>query len=63
MRDTAAYMARRDMFTSGVEMERSEQISRREAMRESADRICLSKRVSGEILHGAVLRSYRKPTT
>lgn len=53
VRDTAAYMARRDMFTSGLEMERSEQISRREAIRESADRICLSKRVSGEILHGA----------
>uniref|UniRef100_A0A665WL65 Myomesin-1 n=1 Tax=Echeneis naucrates TaxID=173247 RepID=A0A665WL65_ECHNA len=46
VRETAAYMARRDLFTSGVEMERSEQISRREAMRESAERITLSKRVS-----------------
>ncbi|XP_071341027.1 myomesin-1 isoform X7 [Trachinotus anak] len=45
VRDTAAYMARRDLFTSGVEMERSEQISRKEAMRESAERISLSKRI------------------
>uniref|UniRef100_A0A8D3D5D5 Myomesin-1 n=1 Tax=Scophthalmus maximus TaxID=52904 RepID=A0A8D3D5D5_SCOMX len=37
-------MARRDLFTSGLEMERSEQISRKEAMRESADRISLNKR-------------------
>lgn len=51
VRDTAAYMARRDLFTSGLEMERSEQISRREAMRESAERISLNKRVSGGILH------------
>uniref|UniRef100_A0A3B5R8E5 Myomesin 1 n=1 Tax=Xiphophorus maculatus TaxID=8083 RepID=A0A3B5R8E5_XIPMA len=35
VRDTAAYMARRDLFTSGLEMERSEVISRKEAMRES----------------------------
>lgn len=46
MRDTAAYMARRDLFTSGLEMERSELASRREAMRESAERIALNKRVS-----------------
>ncbi|KAG7231160.1 hypothetical protein INR49_011991 [Caranx melampygus] len=45
VRDTAAYMARRDLFTTGVEMERSELISRREAMRESAERISLSKRI------------------
>ncbi|XP_032360216.1 M-protein, striated muscle isoform X7 [Etheostoma spectabile] len=38
-------MARRDLFTSGLEMERSEQISRREAMRESAERISLNKRI------------------
>uniref|UniRef100_A0A671UST8 Myomesin 1 n=1 Tax=Sparus aurata TaxID=8175 RepID=A0A671UST8_SPAAU len=44
VRDTAAYMARRDMFTSGLEMERSELISRREAMRGSAERISLNKR-------------------
>uniref|UniRef100_A0A3Q2QMR0 Myomesin 1 n=1 Tax=Fundulus heteroclitus TaxID=8078 RepID=A0A3Q2QMR0_FUNHE len=43
-RDTAAYMARRDLFTSGLEMERSEVISRKEAMRESAERISLNKR-------------------
>uniref|UniRef100_A0A7N6BEX6 Myomesin 1b n=1 Tax=Anabas testudineus TaxID=64144 RepID=A0A7N6BEX6_ANATE len=46
VRDTAAYMARRDMFTSGLEMERSEQISRKEVMRESAERISQNKRVS-----------------
>uniref|UniRef100_UPI0037E79D1E myomesin-1 isoform X2 n=1 Tax=Semicossyphus pulcher TaxID=241346 RepID=UPI0037E79D1E len=45
VRDTAAYMARRDLFTSGVEMERSELVSRREAMRETAERISLSKRI------------------
>uniref|UniRef100_A0A8C9ZZE7 Myomesin 1 n=1 Tax=Sander lucioperca TaxID=283035 RepID=A0A8C9ZZE7_SANLU len=45
VRDTAAYMARRDLFTSGLEMERSEQISRRETMRESAERISLNKRI------------------
>ncbi|XP_056289460.1 myomesin-1 isoform X3 [Pseudoliparis swirei] len=45
VRDTAAYMARRDMFTSGMEMERSEQTSRREAMRDSAERISLNKRI------------------
>nr|XP_040023838.1 M-protein, striated muscle isoform X5 [Gasterosteus aculeatus aculeatus] len=38
-------MARRDLFTSGLEMERSEQISRREAMRGSAERISLNKRI------------------
>lgn len=46
LRDTAAYMARRDLFTRGLEMERSEQISRKETMRESAERISLNKRVS-----------------
>ncbi|TNN65810.1 Myomesin-1 [Liparis tanakae] len=45
VRDTAAYMARRDMFTSGMEMERSEQTSRREAMRDTAERISLNKRI------------------
>uniref|UniRef100_A0A3Q4HAJ0 Myomesin-1 n=1 Tax=Neolamprologus brichardi TaxID=32507 RepID=A0A3Q4HAJ0_NEOBR len=44
VRDTAAYMARRDLFTSGLEMERSELISRKETMRESAERITLNKR-------------------
>lgn len=51
VRDTAEYMARRDLFTSGMEMERSELISRREAMRESANRISFNKRVSEGILH------------
>lgn len=51
VRDTAGYMARRDLFTSGLEMERSEQISRREAMRGSAERISLKKRVSGGDFH------------
>ncbi|XP_042366506.1 M-protein, striated muscle isoform X2 [Plectropomus leopardus] len=45
VRDTATYMARRDLFTSGLEMERSEQISRREAMRESANRISNNRRI------------------
>ncbi|XP_042255243.1 myomesin-1 isoform X2 [Thunnus maccoyii] len=45
VRDTAAYMARRDLFTSGLEMERSEQTSRKETMRESAERISLNKRI------------------
>ncbi|XP_070842016.1 myomesin-1 [Chaetodon trifascialis] len=45
VRETAAYMARRDLFTSGLEMERSEQFSRKEAMRESAERISLNKRI------------------
>ncbi|XP_043961457.1 M-protein, striated muscle [Gambusia affinis] len=45
VRDTAAYMAHRDLFTSGLEMERSEVISRKEAMRESAERISLNKRI------------------
>uniref|UniRef100_A0A3Q3VPE9 Myomesin-1 n=1 Tax=Mola mola TaxID=94237 RepID=A0A3Q3VPE9_MOLML len=45
VRDTAAYMARRDLFTSGMEMERSELISRKEAMRESANRISINKRI------------------
>ncbi|KAM9774758.1 myomesin-1 isoform 3-T3 [Syngnathus typhle] len=43
LRNTATYMERRDMFTSGLEMERSEQISRKETMRESAQRISLNK--------------------
>ncbi|XP_013132766.1 M-protein, striated muscle isoform X6 [Oreochromis niloticus] len=45
VRDTAAYMARRNLFTSGLEMERSELISRKETMRESAERITLNKRI------------------
>ncbi|XP_074477558.1 myomesin-1 isoform X5 [Sebastes fasciatus] len=45
VRDTASYMANRDLFTSGLEMERSEQTTRRENMRESANRISLNKRI------------------
>uniref|UniRef100_A0A673BS95 Myomesin-1 n=1 Tax=Sphaeramia orbicularis TaxID=375764 RepID=A0A673BS95_9TELE len=45
VRGSASNMARRNLFTSGLEMERSEQISRKEAMRESAERICLNKRI------------------
>ncbi|XP_061613952.1 M-protein, striated muscle isoform X2 [Phyllopteryx taeniolatus] len=45
LRDTAAYMESRDMFTSGLEMERSEQISRKEAMRETAQRISFNKTI------------------
>ncbi|XP_065805085.1 myomesin-1 isoform X2 [Labrus bergylta] len=45
VRDTASYMAGRDLFTSGMEMERSELISRREAMRGTAERISLNKRI------------------
>ena len=56
VRDTAAYMARRNLFTSGVEMERSE-ISRKETMRESAERISLNKRVSARFL--AAFRSHK----
>lgn len=56
VRDTAAYMARRDLFTAGLEMERSEVISRKETMRESAERISLNKRVSGGVLCHRLLR-------
>ncbi|RVE58662.1 hypothetical protein OJAV_G00196600 [Oryzias javanicus] len=45
VRETSAYMARRNLFTKGLEMERSEVISRKEAMRESAERISLNKRI------------------
>ncbi|XP_072543002.1 myomesin-1 [Salminus brasiliensis] len=44
-KETAGYLARRDLFTSGVEMERVEQKSRRTVMRESAERISLTKRI------------------
>lgn len=67
MRGTAAHMARRDLFTSGLEMERSEIISRKEAMRESAERISLNKRVSVGVLavlrsHGAVMLCFNAST-
>ncbi|XP_066537025.1 myomesin-1 [Hoplias malabaricus] len=44
-KESAGYLARRDLFTSGVEMERMEQTSRRAIMRESAERISLNKRI------------------
>lgn len=50
-RNTSAYMARRDLFTSGLEMDRSELVSRREAVRESANRISMSKRIHEHAEH------------
>ena len=50
MKESAGHMARRNLFTSGLEMERTEQSSRKTAMRESAERISLSKRVSAGVL-------------
>ncbi|XP_050970501.1 M-protein, striated muscle isoform X2 [Labeo rohita] len=44
-KENAGYLARRDLFTSGVESERIEHKSRRTVMRESAERITLSKRI------------------
>ncbi|KAM3860464.1 myomesin-1 [Diretmus argenteus] len=45
VKESAAYMARRNLFTSGLEMERSEQTSRKVAMRTSAERISMNKRI------------------
>ncbi|XP_045077123.1 M-protein, striated muscle isoform X3 [Coregonus clupeaformis] len=45
VKENAGYMARRNLFTSGLEMERTEQTSRKVSMRESAERISLSKRI------------------
>ncbi|KAF7669977.1 hypothetical protein LDENG_00105610 [Lucifuga dentata] len=45
VRQTAAHTGRRDLFTSGVEMEKSEQVARKVAMRESAERISQNKRI------------------
>ncbi|XP_057192569.1 myomesin-1 isoform X2 [Triplophysa rosa] len=44
-KESAGYLARRDLFTSGVKLERTEHKSRRTVMRESAERISLSKRI------------------
>ncbi|XP_067279215.1 myomesin-1 isoform X2 [Pseudorasbora parva] len=44
-KESAGYLARRDLFSSGVESERTEYKSRRTIMRESAERISLSKRI------------------
>ncbi|XP_010774355.1 myomesin-1 [Notothenia coriiceps] len=51
VRDSSKYMAHRDLFTSGMEMERSEQTSRREAIRETAERISLNKRIHEHGVH------------
>ncbi|XP_068199788.1 myomesin-1 isoform X2 [Antennarius striatus] len=45
VRNTSAYAARRDLFTSCLETERSVQFARKKAMRESAERISLNKRI------------------
>ncbi|CAK6970211.1 myomesin-1 [Scomber scombrus] len=45
LRESTAYMARRDLFSTGVAMERSEHFSRKETMRETAERISLNKRI------------------
>ncbi|XP_030635902.1 M-protein, striated muscle [Chanos chanos] len=45
VKESAGYLARRDLFSSNVEMERMEHKSRRTVMRESAERISLSKRI------------------
>ncbi|KAI5104114.1 myomesin-1 isoform X6, partial [Silurus meridionalis] len=50
-KQSAGYLARRDLFTSGVEMERMEHKSHRTVMRESAERISLNKRVSADRKH------------
>uniref|UniRef100_H3DIB2 Myomesin-1 n=2 Tax=Tetraodon nigroviridis TaxID=99883 RepID=H3DIB2_TETNG len=44
-RRSAAYASRSDVFTSDLETERSELTSRKEAMRQSAERISLNKRI------------------
>uniref|UniRef100_A0A8C7GAG5 Myomesin-1 n=1 Tax=Oncorhynchus kisutch TaxID=8019 RepID=A0A8C7GAG5_ONCKI len=44
MKESAGYMARRNLFTSGLEMERTEQTSRKVSVRHSAEHISLSKR-------------------
>ncbi|XP_056113827.1 M-protein, striated muscle isoform X2 [Rhinichthys klamathensis goyatoka] len=44
-KESAGYLARRDLFSSGVESERTEYKSRRTVMRESAERISLNKRI------------------
>lgn len=56
-KESAAYLARRDLFSSGVEMERVERKSRRTVMRESAERISLTKRVSADQdrVHGVTI--------
>uniref|UniRef100_A0A8C8LXX8 Myomesin 1b n=1 Tax=Oncorhynchus tshawytscha TaxID=74940 RepID=A0A8C8LXX8_ONCTS len=45
MKESAGYMARRNLFTSGLEMERTEQTSRKVSVRQSAEHISLSKRI------------------
>ncbi|XP_038828562.1 M-protein, striated muscle-like [Salvelinus namaycush] len=45
MKESAGYMARRNLFSSGLEMERTEQTSRKVSMRQSAEHISLSKKI------------------
>uniref|UniRef100_A0A673GYC3 Myomesin-1 n=1 Tax=Sinocyclocheilus rhinocerous TaxID=307959 RepID=A0A673GYC3_9TELE len=44
-KESAGYLARRDLFARGMESERVEHKSRRTVVRESAERISLSKRI------------------
>uniref|UniRef100_A0A671K7Z7 Myomesin 1b n=1 Tax=Sinocyclocheilus anshuiensis TaxID=1608454 RepID=A0A671K7Z7_9TELE len=44
-KESAGYLARRDLFARGMESERIEHKSRRTVVRESAERISLSKRI------------------
>ena len=48
MKASSASMWGQDLFTSGLEMERSEVSNRKVTMRETAERISLSKTVSGD---------------
>ncbi|XP_012676773.2 M-protein, striated muscle isoform X2 [Clupea harengus] len=45
LKESSAYMARRGLFSSDMETERSDYTSRRTMMRESAERISLTKRI------------------
>ncbi|KAJ8010357.1 hypothetical protein DPEC_G00074220 [Dallia pectoralis] len=44
-KESTGYASRRNLFSSGLEMERTEQTSRKVSMRESAERISLNKRI------------------
>lgn len=61
-RRSAAYASRSDVFTSDLETERSELTSRKEAMRQSAERISLNKRVSGARIYGS-FSGHQRPGT
>ncbi|XP_036376854.1 M-protein, striated muscle-like [Megalops cyprinoides] len=45
LKETAGYLARRDLFSSELKQEKVQQTSRRVAMRETAERIALSKTI------------------